>query len=321
MNSKNYRLFLTLILLLATPQDVKAEKCLFVSSYHQGYDWADGIEDGVRQILIGQCEFKQINMDTKRNKSEEYKTAKALEVKDFIDQWKPDVVVVADDNASKYLVKPYFRNSDLPFVFCGINWTVAEYGYPYENATGMIEVAPIQQMYELIKSVKPQATVAYYVAADTLTEEKSFYRYQRAAKKYNIRLVNKLSKSLLEWQQAFQEGQDADFIILGTKSGINDWDDELAYAKVKETGRVLSLTAYEWMVQYTILGMTKVPQEQGIWAAKVALEILAGAQPRSIPIIPNQQWDMLINASLLQSSHVTLPESFLIKSKKVYVTE
>ncbi len=315
------RLLLTLALVLMTLQSANAEKCLFVSSYHQGYDWADGIEEGVREVLVGQCDFKQINMDTKRNKSTAYITAKALEIKAFIEQWKPDVVIVADDNASKYLVKPYFRNSDLPFVFCGINWTVAEYGYPYDNATGMIEVAPIRQMYELVKSVNPQATVAYYLGADTLTEEKSFYRYQRAARKYNIKLINRLSRSLLEWQQAFQEAQNGDFIILGTKSGINDWDDKKAYAIVQENGRTLSLTAYEWMVQYAILGMTKVPQEQGIWAAKVALEILAGAKPRDIPIIPNQQWDMLINVSLLNSSKVTLPESFLIKSKKVYASE
>ncbi len=321
MNSKKYRVFLTLLLLCAAPQSASAAKCLFVSSYHQGYHWADGIEEGVRQTLAGQCEFKQLNMDTKRNKSEIFIKQKALEIKAFIEQWQPDVVIVADDNASKYLVKPYFKNSELPFVFCGINWTVAEYGYPYDNATGMIEVAPIRQMYELIKSVKPLASVAYYIAADTLTEEKSFYRYQRAAEKYNIRLVNRLSKTLQEWQAAFQEGQGADFIILGTKSGINDWNDQLAYRTVKESGRVLSLTDYEWMVEYAIIGMTKVPQEQGIWAAKVALEILTGTEPRTIPIIPNRQWDMLINVSLLQSSGVTLPESFLIKSKKVYASE
>ena len=39
-----------------------------------------------------------------------------------IDAFKPDVVIAADDNASKYLIEPYFKDAALPFVFCGVNW-------------------------------------------------------------------------------------------------------------------------------------------------------------------------------------------------------
>ena len=77
-------------------------------------------------------------MDTKRHSSAPAKKKSALAAKAVIDSWKPDVVITADDNAVKYLIGPYYKNKKLPFVFCGLNWTAAEYGLPYTNATGML---------------------------------------------------------------------------------------------------------------------------------------------------------------------------------------
>ena len=35
----------------------------------------------------------------------------------------------------------FFDDADLPVVFCGVNWDAATYGYPFKNATGIVEVA------------------------------------------------------------------------------------------------------------------------------------------------------------------------------------
>jgi hypothetical protein len=72
-------------------------------------------------------------MDTKRNKKEEEKRRAALKAKELIESWKPGVVITADDNAAKYLLQPYFRDHKIPFVFCGVNWNVDEYGFPYSE--------------------------------------------------------------------------------------------------------------------------------------------------------------------------------------------
>ncbi len=296
-----------------------AARCLFVSSYHQGYEWADGIEEGVKKILLTRCDFKQINMDTKHLKEEYQKIQKGKEAKAFIEQWKPDVVIVADDNASKYLVSPYFINSDIPFVFCGINWTIAEYGYPASNITGMIEVSPIQEMFEKIQMIVPQASLGYYIGVDTLTEQKSFDRFHKIAKRFNLTLRKRLALKQSEWIQNYKEAQTGDFLILGTKSGINDWDDEVAYQVVSKYGRKFSITDYEWMTRFSIFGMTKIAQEQGEWAAKAALKILQGASPSSIPIIPNQRWDIILNDKLLKNININIPDYILFNSKKVNV--
>ena len=91
-------------------------KCLFVSSYHQGYAWSDGVERGLRKTLEGGCQLRQFDMDTKRKKSVEDKKAAANEAKALIESWQPDIVITADDNAAKFLIQPYFKDKDLPFV-------------------------------------------------------------------------------------------------------------------------------------------------------------------------------------------------------------
>ena len=58
-------------------------------------------------------------------------------------------------------------------------------------------------------------------------------------------------------------------------------------------------------------------EEQGEWAAKTALRILDGMSPAQIPIIPNNQRDIWINADILDASKVRLPADVLRKGKKV----
>jgi hypothetical protein len=92
-------------------------------------------------------------MDTKRHSDESFKIEAAKQAKAEIESVKPDVVIAADDNASKYLVAEYYKDAVIPFVFCGVNWDAAVYGYPYNNATGMVEVTPVPQLVDQLQKV------------------------------------------------------------------------------------------------------------------------------------------------------------------------
>jgi hypothetical protein len=85
-----------------------------------------------------------------------------------------------------------------------------------------------------------------------------------------------------------------------------------------KAAQLLTLTNHEWMMPYTMLGFTKVPEEQGEWAAQTALHILAGVAPASIPIVPNRKWDIWVNTALLRTAGIHLPKLLLQKAKKVY---
>ncbi len=304
------------IMLLASASAM-ASKCLFVSSYHKGYAWSDGVERGLRSVLEGKCELRQFDMDTKRNKSTEYKVQSALKAKEIIESWQPDVVITADDNAAKYLIKAHYRHSDIPFVFNGVNWTVDEYGFPYSNVTGMVEVAPIHDMLETAARIASPGRRAFYVGANTLTEEKNLRRVKNAASALGIQLDSQLASTSSEWIDAYQTAQSYDFVILGSNSGINDWDKALIVGAVARYSRRLTVTSHGWMMPYAMFGMTKVPEEHGEWSGQVALAILGGAKPADIPIISNRKWDLWSNEPLLRAAGVELPKSLRYKAKRV----
>jgi len=310
---------LTLLLLFTSyfPLTALADKCLFVSSYHPGYAWSDGVEHGLRSVLEGKCEIRQFNMDTKRNKQPQHMKKAGLEVKQLIDSWKPDIVITADDNAAKYVIQAHYKDHEIPFVFCGVNWTAEEYGFPYSNVTGMVEVAPIYPLLEKVKDLIPDAKRAIYIGADTVTEKKNLARVEKALGKYGIHLDSALADTMHDWLNSYTSAQQYDFIIVGSKSGIHDWDKERVVNAINTRSKKLSVTNHDWMMPYTMLGFTKVPEEQGEWAAQAALSILAGVEISKIAIVPNRKWDIWTNSSLIKAGNIMLPEGLILKSKHV----
>lgn len=303
----------------ALPATAKAaaKKCLFVSSYHQGYAHADQIEAGLRATLKGHCEIRQFDMDTKRRSSAAEVKKSALTAKGIIESWKPDVVVTADDNAVKHLIEPFYKDKKTPFVFSGLNWTAAEYGLPYSNATGMIEVAPVGVMMDRAASIVPEFRRAFYLGADALSEQKNLKRFKVAAAKKGFVLDHALVGSTKEWIEKYAKAQEYDVVIIGNRHGIKDWNHDKAIAGILKSTRRLSVTNHGWMMPYTILGMTKVSREQGEWAGKTAARILNGYQISKIPVVPNRQRDVWINSKILSVSGVKLPQGVLRKGKKI----
>ena len=132
------------------------KRILFVDSYHARYLWSADITQGIRSVLDERqdVELKILRMDTKRNMTEEYKKEAARQARDLIESWQPDVVIASDDNAAKYFIVPFMKDSSLPVVFCGLSWNAAIYGFSTENITGMVEVNPIlDTIHRLQKSV------------------------------------------------------------------------------------------------------------------------------------------------------------------------
>lgn len=324
INASCKRVGVAVIVLAALPAQVPAAelpRCLYISSYHKGYAWSDGVEQGVRKILQSKCELRQFDMDTKRNKSQAFKLAAGLEAKRLIDSWKPDVVITSDDNAAKYVIVPHFRDADVPIVFNGINWTVDEYGFPFSNVTGIVEVAPIEPMLKEAMNISAGRR-GVYLGASTLTEEKNFARILDGATRLDSKLDKKLVSNLDEWEREFLAAQSgADYLVLGSNSGIADWDAERARQFAIAHGKRISVTNHKWMMEVTALGYTKIPQEHGEWAAQVALEVLAGASPADIPIITNRKWDLWINQVLVDASSSVLSDRFKRKAKKLVLAD
>jgi ABC-type uncharacterized transport system substrate-binding protein len=161
------------------------------------------------------------------------------------------------------------------------------------------------------------AKKAIYLGADTLTEKKNLDRVARTSKKLDIELEGILVSNAAEWKAQYLAAQDADFIVMGSYSGISDWNKTELAAFAVEHARKLTVTSHDWMMPFSTIGFTKIPQEHGEWAAQTAIEILKGKSPREIPIVANRDWDLWLNAAHLESTQIKLPRKFMRKAKKI----
>jgi hypothetical protein len=180
-----------------------------------------------------------------------------------------------------------------------------------------VEVAPIRTMLEQARSIVPGARRFFYVGIDTFTEKKNLQRFVDAGARLGLEIEYSLVGSADEWVAAYKRGQAFDFVVVGNNAGAGDWVAKDVQKELMRHTKRLSVTNHGWMMPYTILGVTKVPEEQGEWAAKAAISILNGMRPSDIPIATNTRRDLWINENLLEASGVRLPRNLLAKAKKL----
>lgn len=287
----------------------KGLKVLFVDSYHEGYGWSDGITEGVSSIIGNSgAELKVHRMDTKRNTDQAFIEQAAVETKNLIDEWQPDVVIAADDNASKYVIMPHYRDADLPFVFAGVNWDETVYEFPYRNVTGMVEVSAAGELVEILQSMGGGEKIGF-IGSNTATTIKEAENQQRVfGLNYDVKLVD----TMAEWKTAFIELQENnDIVIVQNNAGINDWDSAEAAAFHEANTKVPTGAFYDFMEPYAVIGFQKVAQEQGEWAAEAALKILAGTAPTDIPITQNQRGRLVVNARIAEGGNISIPDDLV----------
>jgi ABC-type uncharacterized transport system substrate-binding protein len=291
-------------------QAQSGKKVLFVNSYHQGYEWSDGVEQGAKTVLApAGVTLKFFRMDTKNHGDEPFKKAAGEKAKAEIEAFKPDLVILSDDNAVKYLLQPSYKDAALPFVFCGVNWDASRYGLPYKNATGMVEVALVKELVGALKEYGKGGRVGF-LTADTETEHFEAAAY---AKVLGLSFAKEtFVKTMADWKAAFQAMQgDVDVLFLGTTAGIADWNEADGAAFAMANSKIPSGSTYDFMAPIAMIGFTKVPEEQGIWAAKSALEILKGTAPGSIPVAANKQAKIVVNPKLAAKAGVVFKPDLL----------
>ena len=298
------------------------KKLLMVNSYHEGYAWGDGIEKGLLRALgirrepdnsldtsRSEVDVRFFRMNSKLESAGLQIEAAALKASELIASWRPDIVVISDDNAAKYLYQPYFQGSEMPFVFCGINYEAGVYGLPAANATGMIEIEPVRETVEMLRPYAAGARLGY-LGADDRSNRKSMYHQQQSL---GIRYDDgRLVRTMDEWQREYRRLQETvDMLIILNPVGIRDWNPQEVGPILLANTRIPSGAISDSEVRYALLGNVKFAEEQGWWAGTTALKILAGAEPASIAVSRNQQTRLYLNLQLAEVLGIKLPVELL----------
>ena len=291
-------------------QSAAGKKVLFVDSYHAGYEWSDGILRGLKAGLQGSgVVLDVIHMDTKNNPSEDFKKQAGVKAKAHIDQTKPNLVIVADDNATNYILMPFYKNAAVPFLFVGINWEASAYGLPYANATGMLEVALVSQLVANLKEYAKGDRVGF-ITGDSETERKELKSYKEILK---LQFASeKFVKTFPEWKDEFKKmSGSVDMILFGNNAGIKDWNAAEAAKLAADNAKVPTGTINDYIMPFVMIGMVKVPDEFGVWAAQTGLKILKGDSPKSIPVTQNKQQKLMVNVGLATKAGIVIKPTLL----------
>ncbi|NND08792.1 MAG: hypothetical protein HKN87_20655 [Saprospiraceae bacterium] len=316
--------YLVLALLLlglysCVQQPVEKKKVVYVNSYHRGFPPSDQITEGVFEKLPADSfEIVAYFMDTKRNPSEAYIKNRAAVILDSIHSERPDLLIVSDDNAIKYLVAPNFHNDPLPIVFCGVNWTADQYDLAHCNITGILELLPVAESLHTLKFYYPKMQKLLVLNENTTTSRKTKPLLDNLLSEIGFSVQQALVHDFEDWKSAFIEGNaNFDVMYLQTRGAIKNWDHEEALKIIDQHIRIPLFTCEDFMMTYAVFGLTQVSKEQGMWAAETAKEILKGTGPEEIPISKNQMSTVWINTRLAEKIDFTPDEALLSKASIV----
>jgi ABC-type uncharacterized transport system substrate-binding protein len=295
---------------------------IYVNSYHRGYAPSDEITRGIKENLPADSfDLKIIYLDSKRQ-TDDYKLAKGIDsTREIINNYNPRVLIVSDDYAVKYLVKPFYNKTKLPVVFCGVNWDATQYGLSPSNITGMLEVLPLRESIDFLKRYYSSAKSIAIVSENSLSEQSNVKILDTLYRNIGLEPTYFLVDNFVDWEISFVKANNcADMIYLPTNGAIKGWNASGAQKFIEENIKKPVFTCDDFMMVYCVFGFTKVPVEQGEWAAKAAKQIIKGISPSQIPVLKNKQTIKWFNSKMASIINFKPDDAWLMSSRNINTT-
>ncbi len=273
-------------------------RVLFINSYHPGYSWSDGIEQGLRERLAASGRAIELSveyLDSRRFAAGAQFAPLAAAMALKYSSYRPDLVVVSDNAAFDFAVKQRGRAfPDVPIVFCGYNNFRPEVLRGLADITGVNEEIDIAATVEMALQVHPRTRTLAFVLS---TGEASSARIAEIAErtvlpKYRERfeLIVLKDASLAEVRESLARLPRETVLFLSGQ--VRDQGEGRALTPA-ENGRLI--TAISPFPAYTfwdfhlgtgvVGGHILTGPDQGRAAADLALRILAGEAADAIPVV------------------------------------
>ncbi|MDG3085709.1 hypothetical protein P7F88_06175 [Vibrio hannami] len=301
-----------------------SEVVYVVESYHAEYLWDKSYKKGLEEVLASEHQLIYFQMDTKRLPESMFQ-AQADKAWEKYQQLRPDLVILADDNALKFL-GPRFLNTSTPVVYLGINANPRKYGVAdAANFSGVIERPLLfRSILMLKKFMSVDRLLILFDSKETskVIKADSFYGNDSiiiAGTQIDLEFIG----SFHRWQQVVLESEKNgyDAIIVGLYHTLTDSNGQ--YVDPEDV--------IEWTSTHTPLppfgfwdfsvGMTKniggyviFGYEEGKLAAEIALQMLDGKRTQARPMIGGQG-RFLFSKSQLEKWGISLPPNILNESE------
>lgn len=303
---------------------VSRPRILVIQSYYTDYSWTRDVDAGIRRVFGKSPRFsaRWYYMDTKRNPSREFRERAGAAARQTIEDWHPDVVIAVDDDAQQFAARHFADHPAISVVFAGVNNQASDYGYHKAgNVTGILERQKLDAVQTAlidlgrVKGFKgPPRLLNLGDRSQTVAgDARAIAAFDWQGVRY---LGSQLVGTFAEWQRAVQGAADqADFILTTNYRGLARSADDPSLVPASEVARWTEANARPvvvgtygfWVEDGGALAIATSPFEQGEVAARMALQVLDGASPKTIPIQTTNQFIVFARGSALQQRGLTLP--------------
>lgn len=298
-------------LLPGPAEAARKQKILVLHSYHQGLEWTDSITSGIQRVfkpLDKDYEIYYEYLDTKRNIGVDY-DHRLEEL--FVAKMKTvqfAVVMVADNNALAFIKKTYrFLNGRPPVVFCGINNFQPELIDTLPSVTGVTEEADFAANFELMMRLHPERRRILVILDRTATGEALATPLAAVIEAYRNRIqIDTMRDFTLEEVTTFVTGLDAEQMIFLLTFNRDRENHFISYTEavglLREASAVPIYGPWDFFLGRGIVGGVITSGEgQGQLAGQLALRILQGESPQSMPIITGSGNRIMVDYKQLQN--------------------
>ncbi len=276
-------------------QEVRGKSVLVLHSYYKGYRWTDEEGRGIDSILIPELGASNVYieyMDTKR-----FFGPGALERFPEIYRRKFtahhfDVIVATDNNAFDFLRS--YRDElfpGIPVVFCGVNYFKEGDLQGHRLFTGVSEEADVKDTLDLALRLHPETRNIYVVNEVSETGQTAHNEVVKLipyyAPRVNFTFLEDYSMpDLLVRLAALPENSLVFYSFFSHDRTGRFFEYDQSATAIARASKVPIYGAWDFNLGYGMVGGKLISGfYQGVAAGKIALRVLRGEDPDSIPVV------------------------------------
>lgn len=314
-------------------QSALKTRIFIVDSYNKEYLWSQDTNDGVCKAFLEFGYFDNAGqkaelvkndrvetsnailrkewMDTKRKNSKSEIVESAVRIVQDIKAFKPDVILLGDDNACNYIGNQ-FMDSGIPVCMWGIDVTPLKYGLvesiekPGHNVTGTYQAFYFQETLEFLRSLVPAIKTFAILSDDSESGHSKMKRIEQLDRegKLPVKLVDAVAtNSYSEWKAKALELQnkvDAFFLVnhntIKDDSGKAVDQMEIGAWYLRNIHKPECGPEKQFVNEGILCTADDSGVKQGYYAVKAMHKILAnGKDPASLPCVAPSRGALIVN--------------------------
>lgn len=203
--------------------------------------------------------------------------------------------------------------TETPILFAGVTDPVAagvveSWEAPGGNVTGMSDLSPVKEQFELLKEIAPDVkTVGIVYSSSEANSEVLVGLAEEAAAELGIEIKTATVVNSSEVQQA-AVSLDVDAYYVPTDNTVVSAVESLVQV-ADDNGRLVVAADTDSVERGAAAALSIDYYKQGEQAAQMAVQLLEGADPASMPVQTQEELELYINPAAAEAQGFTLPDS------------